>query len=145
MFTLVIIILVLTAASSLLIAIYVLHELGWFPYDRMRHQPTVRRHLCQTGNLPTIEEQRLNDSDNRLLRASHWADGRFRCHGTQADSAEGELSPTARPGGSVAAWFGANDTPNADALRVEGNVTSTSSLDRGYRYYRIEEKTGMGV
>lgn len=70
MFTLLVIILVVAAASLLFNATYILHELGWFPYDRMRHRPTVFRHCNQTGDLPSSDEQRSNDSDFRLRGGS---------------------------------------------------------------------------
>ena len=69
MLVLLVMILIVSGISLLFIATFILHELGWFPYDRQRHHPTVLRQLNATGTLPTVEEQRLNDADSDLYRA----------------------------------------------------------------------------
>jgi hypothetical protein len=53
----------LAAASLVLNATFIAHELGWFPHGKQRRDPTVRRAMPVAGRLPTLEEARFNDDD----------------------------------------------------------------------------------
>ena len=61
-----ILVLVVAIASIVSNAVYIFRELGWFPYDRMQHRPTVFRHQNDTDVVPSFQEQR-NDRFRRSV------------------------------------------------------------------------------